>query len=243
MVSISSQDLSLPVAARARAPGFYEELSSPDQTPPPPPPSAGDAAVNGAELLYCLGHDTPDRKARHLVRNSPLKQKLVDLLGLDKQSVDNLPEQGYPSRCCTPFFVWKTLLRSLLFNIKFTIQRPADLTNATTVSPSLQAVRESQFTLSTFMASKISEADQFALTIPAERVTLRIANAAVVSGTFTSAITPAHRLPSLRLHQCTRKKWTASTYSNIHWSAFSQSFKKRKLKPRSSGCENSPTAG
>jgi hypothetical protein len=47
--------------------------------------------------------------------------------------------------------------------------------------------------------------------------------------TFTAAITTAHWLPSLQLHQCTRNKWTASTYSNIHWSAFSRSFKKRKL--------------
>jgi hypothetical protein len=42
------------VAARARAPGFYKEMASPDQTTPPP--SAGDAPVNGAELLYSLGH-------------------------------------------------------------------------------------------------------------------------------------------------------------------------------------------
>jgi hypothetical protein len=38
------------------------------------------------------------RKTRHLVRNSPLKQKLVlplNLLGLEKQSVDDFPEQGY----------------------------------------------------------------------------------------------------------------------------------------------------
>jgi hypothetical protein len=56
-----------------------------------------------AELLYCLGHghdhDTQDRVTRHLVCNSPLKQKkfvlLLDLLGLDKQSVDDFPEQGY----------------------------------------------------------------------------------------------------------------------------------------------------
>jgi hypothetical protein len=73
------------------------------------------------------------------------------------------------------------------------------MTNATTVSPSLQAVRESQIPLSTFMASNISKADLFALTIPAKHVNLRIANAAVVSGTFTAAITTAHRLPSLRL--------------------------------------------
>jgi hypothetical protein len=79
------------------------------------------------------------------------------------------------------------------------------------------------------MASNISKADLFALPIPAEHVTLRIANAAVVSGTFTASITTAHRLPSLQLHQCTRNKWTASTYSNIHRSDFSPSFNKRKL--------------
>jgi hypothetical protein len=81
----SSQDLSSPVAARAKVPGFYKDLSSPDQTPPQP--SAGNDAVNGAELLYCLGHDTPGRVTRHLVRNSPLKQQLallLSLLGLDK---------------------------------------------------------------------------------------------------------------------------------------------------------------
>jgi hypothetical protein len=138
-------------------------------------------------------------------------------------------DRHHPSRCCTPFFVWKTLLRGLLLNIKFTIQLPADTTNATTVSPSLRAVQESQQTLATYMKSDISKADLFALTIPAERVTLRIANAAVVSGTFTVAFTTAHRLPSLQLHQCTRNKWTASTYSSIHWSAFYRSFKKRKL--------------
>jgi hypothetical protein len=65
---------------------------------------------------------------------------------------------------------------------------PADTTNALTVSPSLQAVRESQIILSTYMASKISKADLFTLPIPAERVTLRIANAAAVSSTFTTAI-------------------------------------------------------
>jgi hypothetical protein len=79
------------------------------------------------------------------------------------------------------------------------------------------------------MKSDISKADPFALTIPAERVTLHIADAAVVSGTFTAAFTTAHRLPSLQLHQCTRNKWTASTFSNIHWSVFSRSFEKRKL--------------
>jgi hypothetical protein len=60
---------------------------------------------------------------------------------------------------------------------------------------------------------------------------LRIANAAVVSGIFRAAITTAHRLRSLRLHQCTRNKWTASTYPNIHWSAFSRSFERRKKAP------------
>jgi hypothetical protein len=90
----SFQDLPSPVATRARTPGFYKELSSSDQIPPPP--SGGDAAVNSPELLYCLSHDTPDRVTRHLVRNSPLKQKLVlllGLLGLDKLSVDDSPEQ------------------------------------------------------------------------------------------------------------------------------------------------------
>jgi hypothetical protein len=92
----SSQDLPSPVAGKARGPGFYTELSSPDQTPPPP--SAGDAAVDGAEQLNCLGVGTPARKTLHLVRNSPLKQQLVrllDILGLDKQSVDDFPKQGY----------------------------------------------------------------------------------------------------------------------------------------------------
>jgi hypothetical protein len=92
----SSQALSSPVATRARAPGFYKELSSPDEIPPPP--SGGDAAVNGPKLLYCLGHDTPNRKTRHLVRKSPLKQKLavlLDFLALDNQSVNDFPEQGY----------------------------------------------------------------------------------------------------------------------------------------------------
>jgi hypothetical protein len=57
-----------------------------------------------------------------------------------------------PSPTVTPLhsILCLALLRSLLFNIKFTIQSPADTTNATTVSPSLQAVRESQITLSTF---------------------------------------------------------------------------------------------
>jgi hypothetical protein len=74
------------------------------------------------------------------------------------------------------------------------------MTNATTVSPSLQTVRKSQTALSTYMASKISKADLFALPIPTERVTLRIANAAAISNTFKTAITTAHRLPSLQLH-------------------------------------------
>jgi hypothetical protein len=92
-----SQDFSSPVAARGREPGFYTEpVSSPDQTPPPP--SAGNAGISAAELIYCLGVDTPDRKTLHLVGNSPLKQKLLrllDLLGLDKHSVDDFPKQGY----------------------------------------------------------------------------------------------------------------------------------------------------
>jgi hypothetical protein len=69
----------------------------------------------------------------------------------------------------------------------------------------------------------------FALLIPAERVTLRIANAVIVSNTFETALTAAHRLPSLQLHQSTRNNWTASTYSNIHWPAYYRSIKKRKL--------------
>jgi hypothetical protein len=127
-------------------------------------------------------------------------------------------DRHHPSRCCTPYFVRKTLLRSLLFNITFTIQPSADTTNATTISPALRAVRESQITLSTYMASRIFKADLFALTIPVELATLRIANAAVVCSTFTTAIATAHRLPCLRLHQCTRNNLAASTYSNIHWS-------------------------
>jgi hypothetical protein len=51
-------------------------------------------------------------------------------------------DRHHPSRCCTPFFVWRTLLRSLLSNIDFTIQPPTDTTTATTVSPSLQAFRQ-----------------------------------------------------------------------------------------------------
>jgi hypothetical protein len=138
-------------------------------------------------------------------------------------------DRHHPSRCCTPFFVWKALLRSLLSNITFTIQPPADTTTTTTVSPSLQAVRESQITLSNFMGTPVSKADLFALPIPAERVTLRIAHAAIVSNTFTTAITTAHRLPSLRRHQCNRNNWTTSTYFSIHWPAYYRSFKKRKL--------------
>jgi hypothetical protein len=123
------------------------------------------------------------------------------------------------------------LLRSLLSNITFTftIQPPADTTTDTTVSPSLQAVRESQITLSNFMGTQISKADLFALPIPAERVTLRIANAVIISNTFKTALTTAHRLPSLQLQQSTRTNWTASTYSNIHWPAYYRSIKKRKL--------------
>jgi hypothetical protein len=103
------------------------------------------------------------------------------------------------------------------------------MTTPTTVSPSLQAVRASKTTLSIYMGTPSSKADLFALPIAAERVTLRIANAAIDSNNFTTAITTAHRLPSLQLHQCTRNKWTASTYSNIHWPAFDRSFKNRKL--------------
>jgi hypothetical protein len=138
-------------------------------------------------------------------------------------------DRHHPSRCCTPFFVWRILLRRLLSNIIFTIQPPVDMTTATTVSPSLQAVRASETTLSVYMGTPHSKDELFALPIPAERVTLRIANSAVVSNNFTTTITTAHRLPSLQLHQCTRHSWTASTYSNIHWSAYYRSFKKRKL--------------
>jgi hypothetical protein len=73
------------------------------------------------------------------------------------------------------------------------------------------------------------ENDLFALPIPAERVTFRITNAVIVSNNFTTAISIAHRLPSLQLQQCTRNNWTASTYSNIHSPAYYRSFKKRKL--------------
>jgi hypothetical protein len=60
----------------------------------------------------------------------------------------------HPSRCCTPFFVWRILLRSLLSNTIFTIQPPVDMTTATTVSPSLQAVRASQTTLSIYIETQ-----------------------------------------------------------------------------------------
>jgi hypothetical protein len=100
-------------------------------------------------------------------------------------------------RCCTPFFVWRTLLRSLLSNIIFTIQPPADMTSATTASPSLQTVREYQTTLSIYMKTLISKAELFAIPIPAERVTLRIANTAIVSNKYTTALTTTHRLPPL----------------------------------------------
>jgi hypothetical protein len=141
------------------------------------------------------------------------------------RSSSTVTTRRHPSRYCTPFFVWKTLLRRFLFEITFTIEQPADTTNATTVSPCLQAVRDSQTTLSAYMASEITKADMLALPIPAERVTLRIANAAVVFNTFTTA----HQLPSLRSHRCTHNNWSASTYFNIHWPAFSRSFIKRKL--------------
>jgi hypothetical protein len=63
---------------------IYKELSSLNQTPP---------SVRDDMQSMVL-----DRKIRHLVRNSPLKQQLVlllDLLGLDKQNVDDFTEQGY----------------------------------------------------------------------------------------------------------------------------------------------------
>jgi hypothetical protein len=50
-------------------------------------------------------------------------------------------DRHHPSRCCTPFFVWRTLLRSPLSNIIFTIQSPVEMTTPTTVSPYLQAVQ------------------------------------------------------------------------------------------------------
>jgi hypothetical protein len=70
-------------------------------------------------------------------------------------------------------------------------------------------VRASKITLSICMGTPSSKADLFALPIPAEHVTLRIANAALVSKNFTTAITTAHSLPSLHLHQCTCNNWTA----------------------------------
>jgi hypothetical protein len=103
------------------------------------------------------------------------------------------------------------------------------MTTPTEVSPSLQAVRGSKTTLSIYMGTPSSKATLLAVPIPAERVTLRIANAALVSNNFITAITIAHRLPSLKLHQCERNHWTASTYSEIHWPAYYRSFKKRKL--------------
>jgi hypothetical protein len=75
----SSQDLPSPVAATARVQsvaGIYNDLSSPEQTPPPPP-SADVAVVNNGELLWNLGHTTPDRNTRARVRKSPVKQRDV----------------------------------------------------------------------------------------------------------------------------------------------------------------------
>jgi hypothetical protein len=100
------------------------------------------------------------------------------------------------------------------------------MTGTTTVSPSIQAVRESRTTLSIYMKISISKADLFVILIPAERVTVCIANEVLVSNNFTTAITTAHRLPSLQLRQCTRNHWTDSTYSNIHWAAYYRSLKK-----------------
>jgi hypothetical protein len=47
------------------------------------------------------------------------------------------------------------------------------------------------------MGTPSSKAELFALPIPAERVTLCIANVALVFNNFKTAITTAHRLPSL----------------------------------------------
>jgi hypothetical protein len=92
------------------------------------------------------------------------------------------------------------------------------------------------------MGTPISKADLFALPIPAERVTLRIANAAAVSHNFITAISTVHRLPSLQLHKCTRNNWTVSTYSSIHWPTYNDR-SKSKNRPHSSGSKHSPTAG
>jgi hypothetical protein len=54
------------------------------------------------------------------------------------------------------------------------------------------------------MGTPISKADPFSLPIPVERVTLRIANADIVSNNFSTTITTAHRLPFLQLRQPTR---------------------------------------
>jgi hypothetical protein len=43
-------------------------------------------------------------------------------------------DRHHLSRCCTPFFVWRILHRSLLSNIIFTIQPPVDMTTATAQS-------------------------------------------------------------------------------------------------------------
>jgi hypothetical protein len=98
--------------------------------------------------------------------------------------------QLHPARPSPPAALLHSVLRLEItppessLNITFTIQPPVEMTNATTVSPSLQAVRESKTALSTYMASSISKADLFALPIPAERITLCIANATVVSNNF-----------------------------------------------------------
>jgi hypothetical protein len=138
-------------------------------------------------------------------------------------------DRHHPSQCYNPSFVWRTLLRGLLSNIAFTIQPPVEKTSTTDISPSLQTVQESQATLSLFMKTPISKAELFAIPIPAERVTICIANTPLVSNKYTSALTTAHRLPPLKLHHCTRNKWTDSTYSSIHWPAYFRSFKKRPL--------------
>jgi hypothetical protein len=66
-------------------------------------------------------------------------------------------DRDHPSRCCTLFLVWRTLLRSLLSNITFTIQPPVEMTNPTTRSPSLQAVRASKITQSINMGTSSSK--------------------------------------------------------------------------------------
>jgi hypothetical protein len=69
------------MAAGRSTPGFYKELIKNHHRQ--------DSAINGAGLLYCFCHDTPNRMTRHLVRNSPLKQArsttLLDLLAPDNK--------------------------------------------------------------------------------------------------------------------------------------------------------------